>query len=130
MTPKLHSASDACQLVFGRSGNHELHEPHENTEPQKITWTPCSFVRWVPDKVACFQTHFAGTRFPALRDRAARTDAFGIGFHEGEGGAAVEAGKHYDVEMDCAAVAHGKLDACQPSVILASPQKGEMTTRE
>jgi hypothetical protein len=31
---------------------------------------------------------------------------------EGEDGVAVEAGKHYDVEMDCATVADGKLDEC------------------
>ena len=31
---------------------------------------------------------------------------------EGEDRIAPEAGKHYDVEMDCATAAHGKLDAC------------------
>ena len=31
---------------------------------------------------------------------------------EGEDGVAAEAGKHHDVEMDCATAAHGKLDAC------------------
>ena len=31
---------------------------------------------------------------------------------EGEDSVATEAGKHYDVEVDCATAAHGKLDAC------------------
>jgi hypothetical protein len=31
---------------------------------------------------------------------------------EGEAGVAPEAGKHYDIEMDRAAAAHGRLDTC------------------
>ena len=44
---------------------------------------------------------------------------------EGEDSIAAEAGKHYDVEMDCAAVAHGKLDAC----VELSGDDNEMTAK-